>query len=192
MDRVDFIEWRDLLPFQERLCFGPSPFGCDAATYQARAAQFRARIVGQVCLQAWDIWSSVLESTSEVPRRHGDFRHAITLAPIARWIQLVEHEPGSLRLRYRYMGQGIVERYGRDLTGLDITAFNGVTPEENWTRWRPTIEEGRPGFAEFHYGLIDRRHVTVKALNLPVMDESGTRVRFVAAAVHYPSGGIGE
>lgn len=103
------------------------------------------------------------------------------------WIILydVVGDGGDVSFRFRLIGTGIVERYGRDATGK---LFEDVYEPEILVRqlafFRGVVNRGRSAYS---YGMLpvpDRRHVNYHRLVLPLADD-GVNVDMLLAVMAF-------
>lgn len=93
------------------------------------------------------------------------------------WINLVDvvREKGTVRLRQRLIGTGLVQRFGRDATGAwfdDI--YHPDYLQDHCHLIREVAETGLPSLTRIRYPDQEKRHVIYTRLMLPLASDHKT------------------
>ncbi|SMF14554.1 PAS domain-containing protein [Tistlia consotensis] len=100
-------------------------------------------------------------------------------------IDLIEVLRAPLRFRHRLFGSELVARNGRDVTGLEIdAALHGDAATEIRATLATIVEQVRPYRRLARQDWANRPWLSVEAIELPLVDETGAVVQILRGVTY--------
>lgn len=98
----------------------------------------------------------------------------------------VEWSGGEARFRFRVVGTGCVERYGRDATGLWFDeAYEGETLARQRAAYTEVARTAVPCHSRPLFPVPEKNHVTYERLILPLADDGAAVDTLVALMIFH-------
>lgn len=116
-------------------------------------------------------------------RQHFDPLDIPALLP---WIVMydVVRQGGDPRFRFRLVGTGIVEQYGRDATGMWFEdAYEGEILERQMATFTEVATSGRPHLSRPTLPIATKEYITYERLILPLAGDGVNVDRLIALMV---------
>lgn len=133
--------------------------------------------------QLFDYWRSKAPAGRLPGRRHLD---PVDIPRLLPWIILydVDWREGAPRFRFRLVGTGNVQRYGRDATGLWFEeAYDGEALARQQAVFAEVATSRRPHLSRAILPIAGKDHVTYRRLILPLTNDGETVDNLIALMV---------
>lgn len=145
--------------------------------------EFRATLAVPQHCELFEYWRSKAPAGGLPPRGAID---AVDIPRLLPWIVVFDviWEDGRPEFRFRVIGTGCVERYGRDATGRRFEeVYEGETLARQQSTYEQAARTGAPDRARPEFPVSEKEHVVYDRLILPLADDGVTVDALIALMI---------